>query len=93
MSMTDASHQRFFAPVGAVLWRLVATAFNDRPNKAEDQLYKDLERIAATAPHLLNDIGFECDHKASSSEDTIFCRGALRVAISALDGSVSIHTG
>lgn len=93
MSVTHADHPRFFAPFGAVLWRLVAKARSERPSKAGEQLFEDLERIASTAPHLLNDIGFECDRKASSSEETIFCKGAVRVVISALDGSVSIQRG
>ena len=44
-------------------------------------LQKEIERLALSAPHVLSDIGFERDAKASSCDKEIWRRGAHCVVI------------
>lgn len=88
MSMSDAGRQTYLAPIGVMVLRLVSSGLRDR--KPEDRFLEDLERIAASAPHLLSDIGLERDPGMSSPAETVWCKGSLRVAISSRDGSVSV---
>lgn len=90
MSVNDAGHHRSLAPIGELVACLLAAVGRARGRTPEDQLREDLERIALSAPHLLVDIGFVRDPKASSPVMTTWYRGPLRVAISSRDGSVSV---
>ncbi|WP_136443797.1 hypothetical protein [Pacificoceanicola onchidii] len=45
------------------------------------QLQRDLERLALSAPHVLADLGFEQDLKASTSEKAVWRRGTHSVII------------
>ena len=48
---------------------------------SDEQLRKDLERLALSAPHTLADIGFKRDVEASSSEKAVWRRGNCCVVI------------
>lgn len=56
-----------------------------------EQLWRDLERLASGAPHVLADIGFERDLKAGSPERTVWRRGPLCVVICTATLSVSLY--
>lgn len=90
MSLSDTGHQRSMVPIGVRVAGFVTSILREWHKKPEDRLVEDLERLALSAPHLLTDIGFARDAKASSSAKTIWCKGSLRVAISSRDGSVSV---
>ncbi|WP_292063991.1 hypothetical protein [Marivita sp. XM-24bin2] len=57
---------------------------------ADAHLAQHLERLARTAPHVLEDIGFVQDRSASSPVRTIWRRGAMTVTISAGDPVVTV---
>ena len=90
MSVSEVRRERPLAPVSVMIARLAASLLRVRDRNPPDRLREDLERIAVCAPHLLIDIGFIRDAKASSSVETIWYKGSLRVAISSRDGSVSV---
>lgn len=49
--------------------------------RSEEDFRNDLERLALTAPHLLQDIGFERDVEASAQEKVVWRRGKYCVTI------------
>lgn len=91
MSLSVTGHQRSLAPIGVAVARLVTSMRCRHRRKPEDQLRQNLERIAVSTPHLLSDIGFVRDPKASSSLETIWVNGSLRLSISSQNVSVSVH--
>ena len=50
--------------------------------RAAAQLRKELERLALSAPHMLQDLGFERDLTACSSEKVVWRLGAHSVIVS-----------
>ena len=90
MSLSVTGHERSLAPVGVAIARLVTSVRRRSRRKPQDQLRENLERIAVSAPHLLSDIGFVRDPKASSLLEAIWANGSLRLSISSRDGSVTI---
>ncbi len=54
---------------------------NTKVKGPEARLIEELERLALSAPHMLEDIGFVRDLKACSSEKTVLRRGTHCVII------------
>ena len=90
MSLIDAGHQRSLSPIALFAERLARFATPVWSRRREDGFREDLERIASSAPHLLMDIGFARDTKASTPAETIWRSGSICLAISAHDGTVSV---
>lgn len=61
-----------------------------RSEKLREQPWADLERLALSAPHVLADIGFECDLFACKPDQTVWRRGSICVAISTTARSISV---
>ncbi|PWJ12868.1 hypothetical protein [Jannaschia seohaensis] len=61
-----------------------------REREPRAPLRQDLERLALSAPHMLADIGFARDPKASSPGRTVWRRGPLCVVVSAVAPEVSV---
>lgn len=57
---------------------------------ADAHLAQHVERLARTAPHILEDIGFVRDKNASSPVRTIWRRGTMKVTITTGDPVVTV---
>lgn len=66
------------ADVSVVLKKLIPISRVETPDA---QLQEELERVALSAPHILEDIGFERDLKACSSEKAVWRRDTHCVII------------
>ena len=76
--LENGSSIRKFTDVLAAWKKIIPTSGVGMPDA---QLKKELERLALSAQHMLADIGFERDPKASSGEKAVWRRGTHCVII------------
>lgn len=68
------------------------TLFRER-DTADTHLAQHIERLALSAPHVLEDIGFERDERASSAVQTVWRRGRVQVTVTHGAATVTLHVG
>ncbi len=90
MPTGDDLYQKGKTRIRVVAARIVTAIRCVIRKEPRDRLGEDLARISSGAPHLLRDIGFVRDPRLSSPIVAIWCKGALRIAISSRDGAVSV---